>query len=114
ARCRDAFEEGEKMKRISLLLLATCLSALAEQENKNDPALADARKAIDKGNAQWVEAWTKADASLITSLFAEDGVLMRRNGKLSKGPKEIFEAMKPVMESAGKGVKATVNTVDVW
>jgi uncharacterized protein (TIGR02246 family) len=102
------------MKRISLLLLATCLSALAEQENKNDPALADARKAIDKGNAQWVEAWTKADASLITSLFAEDGVLMRRNGKLSKGPKEIFEAMKPVMESAGKGVKATVNTVDVW
>ena len=102
------------MKRIGLLLLATCLSALAEQENKNDSALADARKAIDKGNAQWVEAWDKADASLIAALFAEDGILMRRNGKLVKGPKEIFEAMKPVLEGTGKGTKATVNTVDVW
>jgi uncharacterized protein (TIGR02246 family) len=108
-----------KMKRISVLLLATCFSAFADQENKNEKAspptaVIEARKAIDKGNAQWVEAWDKADASLIAGLFAPEGVLLGGSGKLFKGPKEILERMKKVMESAGKGVKATVTTVGLW
>ncbi len=53
------------MKRVSLLLFATCISVLAQPENKNETAIAEVRKAIDKGNAQWIEAWDKADASLI-------------------------------------------------
>ena len=76
--------------------------------------LAVARESIDKGNAQWVEAWDKADASLIAGLFAKDGVLLARNGKFFKGPQQILERQKVVMESAGKGVKATVTTVDLW
>jgi len=106
------------MKRTAIVLLiaAGVVQALiaAEIENKNEPALAEARKAIDKGNAQWIEAWDKADASLIAALFAPDGILLRRNGKFSKGPEQILERMKPVLESAGKGVKATVTTVDLW
>ncbi|HEX4638057.1 MAG TPA: nuclear transport factor 2 family protein [Chthoniobacterales bacterium] len=93
--------------------MATALIAVA-QENKNETGIAEARKAIDKGNAQWVDAWDKADASLIAALFAEDGVLLGRNGKFFKGPKQIFERQKTLMESAGKGVKATVTTVDLW
>ncbi|HME88682.1 MAG TPA: nuclear transport factor 2 family protein [Chthoniobacterales bacterium] len=107
------------MKRIILLFLVTGFSVLADQENKNEvvarpAALTEARKAIDKGNAQWIEAWDKADASLIAKLFTEDGVLLGRSGKLFKGPQQIFERQKKVMEGAGKGVKATVTTVDVW
>lgn len=105
------------MKRVSLLLLVTCFSVLADQENKNatpSAALTEARQAIDKGNAQWIEAWDKADASMIAALFAPDGVLLGRNGKFFKGPKEVFERQKKVMESAGKGVKSTVTTVDLW
>src|SRR6202035_2586304 len=108
------------MKRITLLLVATLIvaffSGLEGQENKSNQstALADARKAIDKGNAQWVDAWDKADASLIAELFATDGILLGQNGKLFKGPKQILERMKTVMEAAGKGVKATVTTVDLW
>jgi uncharacterized protein (TIGR02246 family) len=107
------------MKRVTLLLIATCFSALAEQQNKNEgatptAALAEARKAIDRGNAQWVDAWDKADASLIAQLFAEDGILLRRNGKFFKGPQQILERMKTALEGAGKGVKATVTTVDLW
>ncbi len=107
------------MKRVILLLIATGLSVLAEPENKNETsaqsgALVEARKAIDKGNAQWIEAWDKADASLIAGLFAPDGVLLGRNGKSFKGPNQILERMKMVMEAAGKGVKATVTTVDLW
>jgi uncharacterized protein (TIGR02246 family) len=105
------------MKRVILLLIATSLSALAEQENKPDgptTALAEARKAIDNGNAQWVHAWDKGHASLLAGLFAPDGVLLGRNGKVFKGPQQILERQKTAMESAGKGVKATVTTVDLW
>ena len=102
------------MKRVSLLLFTTCISVLAQPENKNETALVEVRKAIDKGNAQWIEAWDKADASLIASLFASDGVLLSRNGKFFKGPEQIFQRQKTVMQSAGKGVKATVTTVDLW
>ena len=69
---------------------------------------------IDKGNRQWVDAWDKADASLIAALFAADGVMLGRNGKLFKGPAQVLERMKKVLESAGKGAKATVTTVDLW
>jgi uncharacterized protein (TIGR02246 family) len=102
------------MKRVSLLLFATCISVLAQPESKNETALAEVRKAINKGNAQWIEAWDKADASLIASLFVSDGVLLSPNGKFLKGPEQIFQRQKTVMEKAGKGVKATVTTVDLW
>ena len=112
------------MNRVTLFLIAafitaSCLSVRADLENKSeDPTPSDtlvaARQAIDKGNAQWVEAWDKADASLIAGLFAESGILLARNGKFFKGPEQIFQRQKTVMESAGKGVKATVTTVDLW
>ncbi len=111
------------MNRLNLVivvaLIAGSASARAEQEgNSPSPtpsaALAEARQAIDKGNAQWIEAWDKADASLLSRLFAEDGILLGRNGKFFKGPQQIFERQKVVMEGAGKGVKSTVTTVDVW
>ncbi len=106
-----------RIKRISMLLLATGLSAFAGEESKNPiqaAALTEARQAIDKGNAQWVEAWDKADAAMIAALFANDGVLLGRNGKFFKGPQQILERQKTVMEGAGKGVKCTVTTVDLW
>jgi uncharacterized protein (TIGR02246 family) len=104
---------------IVVTLIASSASAGAEQEDKSpsptpSAALVEARQAIDKGNAQWIEAWDKADASLLARLFAEDGVLLGRNGKIFKGPQQIFERQKAVMEGAGKGVKSTVTTVDVW
>ena len=94
-----------------LTLIALNCSVIGADEQSR---LADARKAIDKGNAQWVEAWDKADASLIAKLFAEDGVLLGRNGKFFKGPEQVFQRQKTVMESAGTGVRATVTTVDLW
>ena len=111
------------MNRLILVTIAALIagfaSVRAEEEGKASSstpsaALAEARQAIDKGNAQWAEAWDKADASLLARLFAEDGVLLGRNGKFFKGPQQILERQKAVMEGAGKGVKCTVTTVDVW
>jgi uncharacterized protein (TIGR02246 family) len=112
------------MNRItSVVLLAlitlSCSRIYGEQENKSDKqtfasVLTEARQAIDKGNAQWVKAWEKGDAAMIATLFAKEGILLGRNGKSFKGPEQIFERQKIVMESAGKTVKATVMTVDLW
>jgi uncharacterized protein (TIGR02246 family) len=104
---------------MAVALIASSAVTRAEEEGKSpsstpSAALAEVRQAIDKGNAQWIAAWDKADASLLAQLFAEDGVLLGRNGKVFKGPQQILERQKPVMEGAGKGVKATVTTVDVW
>ena len=106
------------MKRTTSLLIVAAAIAngifAAPPENKDQTTLGEPRQAIDKGNAQWIEAWDKADAGLIASLFASDGVLLGRNGKFFKGEEQILGHMKPVLESAGKGVKATVTTVDLW
>ena len=76
--------------------------------------LEDARRAIDKGNAQWSEGWAKREAALIASLFAEDGVQLLTSGKIIKGPKEIGERQKAAMMGADPGVKVTVTTKNVW
>ena len=111
------------MNRLNLVtvvaLIAGSAFVRAKQEGEGpsptpSAALAEVRQAIDKGNAQWIAAWEKADASLLSRLFAEDGILLGRNGKISKGPQQIFERQKTAMEGAGKGVKSTVTTVDVW
>lgn len=98
-----------------LLALIALNSSVAQTESPAPPSsLLEVRQAIDKGNAQWIVAWDKADASLIAELFASDGVMLGSNGKLFKSPKQILEHLKPVMEGAGKGVKATVTTAELW
>jgi uncharacterized protein (TIGR02246 family) len=77
-------------------------------------ALADVRRAIDKGNAQWSEGWAKGDAAMVAAIFAEDGVQLAGNGKIFKGPQQILERQKAAMQGADPGVKVTVTTVNVW
>ena len=111
------------MNRLTLVIIVTLIASSAvtwaeQKETAASPtpssALKEVTQAIDKGNAQWIDAWDKADAALLSRLFAEDGVLLGRNGKIFKGPQQILERQKPVMEGAGKGVKVTVTTVDLW
>jgi uncharacterized protein (TIGR02246 family) len=76
--------------------------------------LANVRRAIDKGNAQWVEGWEKGDAAVLAAIFADDGVQLAGSGKVFKGPQQIFERQKAAMQSVDPGVKVTLTTVNVW
>jgi uncharacterized protein (TIGR02246 family) len=76
--------------------------------------LADVRRAIDKGNAQWSEGWAKGDAAMVAAIFADDGIQLAGSGKIFKGPKQIMERQKAAMAGADPGVKVTVTTVNVW
>lgn len=77
-------------------------------------ALTEARHAIDKGNAQWVEAWGKGDAAMVADIFTEDGVWLGEKGTMYKGRPAIAERAKSLMRFTGKDTKITVTTVDVW
>ncbi|HSS79492.1 MAG TPA: SgcJ/EcaC family oxidoreductase [Thermoanaerobaculia bacterium] len=77
-------------------------------------ALADVRRAIDKGNAQWSEGWAKGDAAMVAAIFADDGVQLAGSGKLIKGRQQIMERQKAAMQGSDPGVKVTVTTVNVW
>ena len=76
--------------------------------------LADVRRAIDKGNAQWSEGWAKGEAAMVAAIFADDGVQLTGNGKIFKGPQQISEHQKAAMQSVDPGVKVTVTTGTVW
>jgi uncharacterized protein (TIGR02246 family) len=77
-------------------------------------SLADVRRAIDRGNAQWSEGWAKGDAAMVAAIFADDGVQLSGSGKIFKGPKEIRERQKAAMDGNDPGVKVTITTVNVW
>ena len=110
------------MKRTLMAIVLGAASIISAQGQKQTtaPAAASAdavtevRRIIEKGNAQWVEAWAKDDPSMTASLFAEDGVQLAGKGKLVKGRQAIFERQKAAMAGADPGVKVTVTTVDVW
>ena len=76
--------------------------------------LAEARAAIDEGNAAAVRAWSKGDAALFVSAFAEDGVELRPDGSSVKGRERILELVKASMRRLGPGVELTVKTTGVW
>jgi len=117
------------MKRVILIALAVyafAFMALGQREQagrktKNQAAapsasdtLADVKRAIDKGNAQWSEGWAKGDAAMVAAIFAEDGVQLLGSGKILKGPQQIMERQKAAMQGADPGVKVTVTALTVW
>ena len=100
---------------VSLAIAASVsLHAQKKGTTPSTDSVAEVRRIIEQGNAQWVEAWAKGDPSMTSSLFAEDGVQLAGQGKLVKGRQAIFERQKAAMAGVDPGVKVTVTTVDVW
>ena len=76
--------------------------------------LAEARRAIDEGNATAMKAWAKGDAAMFVSTFAEDALELRPDGSVIKGRKQILELVKASMQRLGTGVELMVKTTKVW
>ncbi len=101
---------------VALVVLSITLAQPRKQSTVpgTSDTLADVRRAIDKGNAQWSEGWAKGDAAMVAAIFAEDGVQLAGSGKIIKGRQQILERQKAAMQGADPGVKVTVTTVNVW
>jgi uncharacterized protein (TIGR02246 family) len=57
------------------------------------PKLEQVRADIDSGNAQYIQAWKVGSADLFANVFAKEGTLMRRDGKLLHGRDRITAVM---------------------
>lgn len=101
-----------------ILTVVSFISVAAQTEGQtktnNTDMLAEAKRAIDKGNVQWIEAWEKGKPEMIADIFTEDGKMLSASGKVIKGRQQILERQKAAMQSVGKGVKVTVTTTNVW
>lgn len=80
----------------------------------SDSEMAEVRRAIDAGNAVWVEAWAKGDATVLPGTFTTDGLELVTGGKVFKGRKQILALMRDTMRKRGGKAKLTVTTTDVW
>jgi len=77
-------------------------------------AFTEAKRGIDKGNAEWIEAWEKGDPERIAAIFTDDGIMLSQGGKVFKGRQEILERQKAAMQSVTPPVKVSVITVKIW
>jgi uncharacterized protein (TIGR02246 family) len=104
-----------------LLVLFCCSHQINAQNQSNNGApeqsvseMAEARRAIDAGNAVWVAAWAKGDATMLPDTFTVDGKELVAGGKVYKGRKQILALMRETMKKRGGQAKLTVTTTDLW
>jgi uncharacterized protein (TIGR02246 family) len=111
------------MKRFLLAIITILLIAHAGLSQTKNPSavsgegserLEEAKRAIEKGNAQWIEAWQKGNPEMLAAIFTEDGVMLSQGGKVFKGRQQILERQKEAMQSVTRPIKVSVLTVKVW
>ena len=102
------------MKNRAAFVVVLVMSVFPALAQSKAHTLDEVRQAIDAGNKQWSEGWFKRDASMVSAIFAADGVQLTTSGKVIKGPAEIRERQRVAMESVDPGVKVTVTTTNVW
>lgn len=88
------------MKRFILGIITILLAAHPgfSQTKKPSPVadagserLTEAKRAIDKGNAEWIEAWEKGNPEMVAAIFTDDAVMLSQGGKVFKGRQQILE-----------------------
>jgi uncharacterized protein (TIGR02246 family) len=111
------------MKQFVLSATIVLLAArLAISQTQNPSAVpeaaseryAEAKRAIDNGNAEWIEAWEKGDPEMVAAIFTDDGVMLSQGGKVFKGRQQILERQKAAMQSVTRPIKVSVITVKIW
>jgi hypothetical protein len=73
------------MKRFllgAIIVLLTAHPAFSQTKNPSavpevtSEMFAEAKRAIDKGNAEWIEAWEKGNPEMLAAIFTDDGVML--------------------------------------
>ena len=97
---------------VSLLPCAGIARAQAPaQSSVTDPEI---RKAIDAGNAKYVEAFAKSDAGALAGLYDESGSRFSPNGVVVRGRPAIAESVAAFMKSVTGPIKVNIETQDLW
>src|SRR6266436_786541 len=109
------------MKRSPLLIVlaiglaVALLQTAAAQTSKTDDArLAEARKAIDAGNAEWIAGQKAGNADRMAALFDNDGSQFGAKGRVIRGRKAIHDRFAEGFKTNGPALDFTITTLEVW
>jgi uncharacterized protein (TIGR02246 family) len=81
------------------------------QSSVTDPAI---RKAIDTGNAKYIDAFAKSDAGALAGLYDESGSRFSPKGIVVRGRPAIAESVAGFMKSVTGPIKVAIETEDLW
>lgn len=70
------------------------------------------RRAIEAGNAQWIDGFRRADASPVADSFAEDAVNVGKDGTTDRGRDAIAARMRDYLKTTGPATSARVDIGD--
>ena len=104
----------------AIIVLLTARPAFSQTKNPSpvpevtSEIFAEAKRAIDKSNAEWIEAWEKGDPERIAAIFTDDAVMLSQGGRVFKGRQQILERQKAAMQSVTRPVKVSLVTVKIW
>jgi uncharacterized protein (TIGR02246 family) len=99
---------------ILALLVAVCGLASAQTNQADEARLAEARKAIDAGNVEWIAGQKAGNADRMASLFDSDGSQFGGKGKVTRGRKAIHDRFADGFKTNGPALDFTITTLEVW
>ncbi|HEX4574922.1 MAG TPA: SgcJ/EcaC family oxidoreductase [Gemmatimonadales bacterium] len=98
---------------IAAVLLVAHGTVLGAQTPPDSAVRADVRKAIDRGNAEYIAALGRADAGALAKVYAPDGARMGEHGAFAQGRAAIAAMVRDLLHGTGP-ITVTVETVDLW
>jgi len=95
-----------------LLVFAGLAQAQAPaQSSVTDPEI---RKAIDAGNAKYIDAFARSDAGALSGLYDESGSRFSPKGVVVRGRPAIAQSVAEFMKSVTGPIKVSIETQDLW
>jgi uncharacterized protein (TIGR02246 family) len=100
---------------LAIGLAVAALQTASAQANKTDDArLAEARKAIDAGNVEWIAGQKAGDADRMAALFDSDGSQFGAKGRVIHGRNAIHDRFALGFKNNGPALDFTITTLEVW
>jgi uncharacterized protein (TIGR02246 family) len=96
---------------ISFFLLA--FTAPAEGQTSSPPNVAQARHAIDAGNAAYIAAFKHADARALSQVYDPKGARLNEGGQVVQGREAIADDVGKFVAKVGP-VRVTLESKEVW
>jgi uncharacterized protein (TIGR02246 family) len=102
------------MKRWLELLITVVLALGTVSATLSADTKTEVRKAIDSGNARYIEAFAKRDAAALAALYDDDGVRFGQKGAYARGRAGITEDVAKFIKAVAGPIKVTIETEDLW
>ena len=87
--------------------------ALLLAQHPDPGPLSDARRGIDRGNADYIAAFAKADPDGVAAVYDADGVRLGDDGRVLRGRRAITDDVRGFVQAVGP-VTVTLATTRVW